>query len=250
VFEKRERGRAELAAGLEAQRGQAVALCEELEQVAGLTGAALLEQARELPARRAAFEALGELPRQHARELQRRFERALERVELALEQRRALDAEQSWTDLLEAASQVQAYRAARASGASDGQAAELRALAESHIAGVSRWPKGALDALKKVLARADAGDLAAGEAALRQLCIRAEVLTDLPTPTEDHALRRDYQVQRLMQSMGQGLADEDGLLDELTLAWISAGPAPESTYPALLTRFKRCRAEQLRRASS
>jgi hypothetical protein len=250
VFEKRQRGQAEQAAGLEARRTAAVAAAEELEQIAALSGPELLEKAQLLPERRAAFEAIGELPRQHARELQRRFERATEQVEQAVAMQRAEDAERSWTDLLDAASRVRAYRAALASGAPAAEAAELKASAEIFIAGVGRWPRGGLEALKRELAREDAGDAAAGESALRQLVIQAEVLTDLPTPAEDQALRRDYQVRRLMEGMGQGLIARDGEIDELALAWVGAGPAEGAADQALLERFKRCRREQLARAVS
>jgi hypothetical protein len=250
VFEKREQGRVVLAAGLEAKRTQAAALAEEVEEMAKLTGGDLLSQAQGLSGRRAAFEALGELPRQHARELQRRFERALERVEAALEHQRALDTERSWVDVLQAAGHVQAYHAARARGLPAEELVALNTAAESHIASLGRLPKGALDALKKALARKDAGDLVAGEAALRQLCIRAEVAVGLPSPEEDNALRRDYQVQRLMHGMGQGIEAQDGQLDELTLDWVGAGPASESVYPLLLARFTRCRQEHLERAAS
>jgi hypothetical protein len=232
------------------RRAQAVAMCEELEQVATLSGAELNEKTQTLPERRAAFEAIGELPRQHSRELQRRFERALERIEQALKRQRAQDTERSWTDLLAAASHVQAYRAARASGQPEDVLAELKAAAESHIAAVQRWPKGGREAVKKALERQDTGDLAAGEAALRQLCVRAEVLTEQPTPDEDQALRRDYQVQRLMQGMGQGVEVQDGQLDDLTLEWVGTGPAPQSTYAGLLARFRHCRQERLQHGSS
>jgi hypothetical protein len=250
VFEKREQGRAELAAGLAATRTQAVALCEELEGIARLAGAEFLEKAQGIAESRAAFEALGELPRQHARELQRRFERALDGIEQAHARARALDAERSWTTALEVAGHVQAYRAAQARGTPAPELDTLKAAADSHIASLGRSPKGVLEALKKALGRQDSLDVVAGEAALRQLCIRAEVATGLSSPPEDDALRRDYQVHRLMQGMGQGLRDEKGQLDELTLAFLAAGPAGESAYAVLRARLQRCRQEQLQRASS
>ena len=42
------------------------------------------------------------------------------------------------------------------------------------------------------------------------LCVRAETLKETATPAEDEALRREYQVKRLMQGMGQGRSAEDG----------------------------------------
>ena len=49
VFKKRQQAFAEHAASLEGNRAQAVALCEELEQLATQSGASLLEGAKALP---------------------------------------------------------------------------------------------------------------------------------------------------------------------------------------------------------
>jgi len=54
-------------------------------------------------------------------------------------------------------------------------------------------------------------------------------------------LRREYQVKRLMQAMGQGIAADDAQLDSITMEWVGVGPTEEKTYLALLERFKRCR---------
>jgi hypothetical protein len=250
VYQKRQQVVAEHTAGLEARRAQAILACEELEQIAILSGPELLEKVPGLSERRAAFEAIGELPRQHARELNRRFELALERCEHAVAHQHAQDAERSWMDLLDAASRVRAYRAAVARNASAEERVRLKEDADSYIAGVARWPRGGLEAVRSELAREDGSDFSASEAALRQLCIRAEVCTDLPTPPEDQALRREYQVKRLVESMGQGISREEARLDELTIAWVGAGPTEEATYLALLERFKRCRREHARRAAA
>ncbi len=74
--------------------------------------------------------------------------------------------------------------------------------------------------------------------------MRAEILTETPTPDADQTLRREYQVKRLMQSMGQGIKAEDGL-DALTLEWLGVGPTEEGPYLQLLGRFKACRKKAL-----
>jgi hypothetical protein len=76
---------------------------------------------------------------------------------------------------------------------------------------------------------------------LRMLCIRAEILTDRPTPAADQPLRRQYQVERLVQSMGQGITADESQLDALALEWLRVGPTEEGTYLPLLERFRRCR---------
>jgi hypothetical protein len=241
VFQKRQRDFADYTAELETNKAKAVAFCEELEKTAALSGPALLEKAKDLPDLRLAFEALGEFPRGAARELRGRFERAVERCEKSLARQRARDAERGWNDLFDAANHVRAYRLAIARSAEPEETDELRLAVENHVAAVGRWPKGGLEAIRGELAKQGGGDAAANEAILRKLCIRAEILTDMATPAEDQPLRREYQVQRLLQRMGQGLTADDAQLDAMAIEWIGVGPVDEATYMGLLERFKHCR---------
>ena len=117
----------------------------------------------------------------------------------------------------------------------------LRESAERFIAGVGQWPKGGLESLKKALASQIHGDPTANEAALRKLCIRAEIFTDRPTPAEDQALRREHQVQRLVQGMGQGVGTDAAELDTLALEWVGVGPTEDGPYGTLEERFRRSR---------
>jgi len=241
VFQKRQQQFADHSAGLEANKSKGITLCEELERVVALSGPELLENARKLPDLRLAFEAIGEFPREGARALRGRFERAFERCEKSVAQQKARDAERSWTDLFDAANRVRAYRLAIARNADLAERDVLRGAAADYIASVGQWPKGGLEAIKYEFAKEGASDLAANEVALRKLCIRAEILTDMPTPPEDQPLRRDYQVQRLIQSMGQGISKDEAQLATMAIEWIGAGPTDEAIYVQLLKRFKRCR---------
>jgi hypothetical protein len=241
VFQKRQQEFAEYSSGLEVNKAAAVTLCDELEKIAAASGPQLLESSKRLPDLRLAFDALGEFPRGDARALRGRFERAFDRCERSVAQQHARDAEHSWTDLFDAANRVRAYRLAIARNADSSQRDALRQAAQERIAGVGKWPKGGLEALKRELARDAASDVAANEVALRMLCIRGEILTDVPTPAEDQQLRRQYQVQRLVDSMGQGITADEAQLDTMAIEWVGVGPTDEATYLQLLERFKRCR---------
>jgi hypothetical protein len=244
VYQKRQQAYAEYTAGLEANKGRAVALCEEAEQVAALSGPALLEGAAKIPEWRSAFETLGEMPRTDQRGLHDRFERALSLCQATVSQQRAREKEQSFTNLLEAARRIQAYGWAVAQDGASSDHEALKQAAETFIAGVQHWPKGGAQALKEAWVKADAAaelDMAAHETALRMLCIRSEILTDQPTPPEDQALRRDYQVQRLVQRMGERSEASADELDALALEWIRVGPISAATHQSLLGRFLRCR---------
>jgi len=239
VFQRRQQEFAEYSAALESNREKAVAVCEELEGIAGSTGAQLLSSVARVAELRGAFEALGEFPRGVARELRGRFERAVERCEDAVERQKLRDTEASWSTLLEAANRVRAYKLALV-GAPE-SAPGLRQSAEEYFAGVAQWPKGGQEAVKSALASKSGADLEANDKALRLLCIRAEILADRASPPEDQSLRREYQVQRLVQSMGQGIGADETHMDTLTLEWVKAGPVAESRYTQLLERFKGCR---------
>ena len=128
----------------------------------------------------------------------------------------------------------------------------LKQAAEAFIAGIQHWPKGGLQAVKDTLANAGSrpdADSAAHEKALRTLCIRCEIRSETATPPEDEALRREYQVQRLMQGMGQGTPGDDGDWDAMMLEWIRIGAVSPGLYESLQERFMRCRAKRPVRSS-
>jgi hypothetical protein len=241
VFQKRQQDFAAYAAGLENNKTQAIALCEQIEQIAGLEGAELQARAGTLGELRTAFEALGEFPRADTRELRNRFDQGLERCRESVARQHARDAEHAWNDLFEAANHVRAYRLAAARSLDTSLLEPLKETAETYIASVKRWPKNGFDALKQALADERLTDLAANESAMKTLCIRAEILTDIPTPPEDQALRREYQLQRLVQGMGQRLKADDTQLDTMAIEWLRVGPVEDAAYEPLLQRFRRCR---------
>ncbi len=239
VFQRRQQEFAEYSATLEANEAGAIAICEELEGIASSSGPLLLASAGRVTELQGAFAALGEFPRGVARDLRSRFERAVDRCEAAVEQQKLRDTEQRWSTLLEAANRVRAYKLAVVNAPDSAET--LRQTLEDSLRAVTQWPKGGHDALKVALRTAAGTDLAANEKSLRLLCVRAEILADRPSPPEDQALRREYQVQRLMQSMGQGVKVDASEMDTLTLEWVQAGPIEEARYAQLLERFKGCR---------
>ncbi|MDE2252388.1 MAG: DUF349 domain-containing protein, partial [Gammaproteobacteria bacterium] len=244
AYQQAQQAGAQQLAGLEASKARAVALCAGIEQLATLAGMELHQQAQSLPQWQAEFAALGDLPRPEQRRIHERYERALRRAQAALADQRRRDASQSVDKLLEAARLIHAYGWALARSASAADAESLRQAAEAHIASVQLWPKGgaqALQALWDQAAAASAVDAAGNERQLRTLCIRAEILAGRDTPPEDQALRREYQLQRLVQSMGHPQQPDPDELDELSFAWIRVGPIDGAVYSTLLRRLLLCR---------
>lgn len=241
VFQKRQQVADAHTAELESNKAQALTLCEQLEKIAALDGTELLERASARVELRRAFDALGEFPRADTRELRSRFNQALDRCEASLARQRVRDAERAWSDLFEAANQVRAYRLAVARGLDAVQISTLKQAAETFIGAVPHWPERGLQALNQALARECSEDLVASELSLKMLCIRAEILTDTPTPPEDQPLRRDYQLQRLVKGMGHGVSADETNLDAMAMDWVGIGPVDEAAYQPLLQRFRRCR---------
>ena len=76
------------------------------------------------------------------------------------------------------------------------------------------------------------------------LCIRCEILTSIPTPPEDEALRREYQMRLLMESMGQGKRADAQTWDAMLLEWIEIGAVAPEVHEELQRRFVRCLAKR------
>ncbi len=244
VFARRQQAQTEHIAALEANKAAALALCQDAEQVATLSGAELLEGGARIPQWRTAFEAIGEMPRNEQRSLRDRFERALKLCQTRVAEMRARDKLQSFDNLLEAARHIHAYGYAVAQRAAAPERDAGKLAAENYIAAIQHWPKGAPQALKEAWQKADAAsdlDLPRNEKALRLLCIRSEIFGDLPTPAEDQALRREHQMQRLTERMGRRGEDAADDWETLSLAWVRVGPVSPSAYQSLLARFVRSR---------
>jgi hypothetical protein len=161
-------------------------------------------------------------------------------VKASMSAQRARDKERSLEDLLEAASRIHAYGRAVAQAAPVAEREALKQAAETFIAGISHWPKGGAEALTDAWGTAEAAVPleAAHEKALRILCIRSEILEDLPTPAEDQELRREYQMIRLVERMGRGNDGADDSVESLALEWTRSGSASEDVYQSLLGRFR------------
>jgi uncharacterized protein DUF349 len=239
IFQKRQQAHQDFTARIEAGKTQAIALCTEIEQAAAQAGPALLEANAKVPGWRTAFEALVDLPRTEGRALQRRFEQAVGNLETQCAQQRSRDAQKSLTDVFEAIRMVRACEWAAMQAAPEADRQSLRQQADEFLAGLKRGPGGAYQAIKDALAKAESADVAdadAREKALRILCIRCEILSETPTPPEDESLRREYQVQRLMQGLGQG-ALGSGDWNALLLEWIRVSAIAPALHASLQSRF-------------
>lgn len=243
VFARSAQESAAHGAALESNQARATALCEEFERIAGLVDAALLEAVPTLDPLRQEFESL-DLPRASARELRQRFQRANDRCGQALRRHRETEERRGWSDLFAAAARVRAYALAAVQGTPPEDCEALRTSAAAAVESLAHAPKGTRAILEQQLGAIAAGtvggDAAANEAALRLLCIRAELATDAETPPEDLDRRREYQMQRLVEALGRGERATPADLDTLAREWLAVGPIEATVYEALYARFERC----------
>jgi len=244
VFQRSAQESAAYAASLEGNQARALRLREETEQIATLAGDALRDGLRRLESLRAEFDSL-ELPRATARDARQSFARAVARCEDAQRRQCNEAAQLGWSESFAAAARIREYALATANPLDSDDLEARRAAAGSAVAGLVHAPAAARTVLGRMLAAVTTGtihaDLAANEAALRMLCVRAELISDLPTPAVDLELRREYQMQRLVQSMGRGERVTPADLDALALEWLAVGPVEPAVHDALLARFERCR---------
>ena len=149
--------------------------------------------------------------------------------------------------MFEAAARIRAYERAVMQGATDDERETLRNAADEFIAGVHRWPKGALQALKQAFARAAesvSGSEGSREKALRMLCIRGEILSFTPTPASDAALRSDYEMRLLMEGLGQARQADERDWEAMRLEWIGIGAIAPDMHDELERRFRNCLAKR------
>lgn len=240
VFTRREQLRSEFVSQLSANATRAAELCAEAERLLTLSGTELMDAARSIPALRESFAAAGELPKAEAQALRSRFERALERTERLLSEQRARDRATAWDQVFEAADRIRRVRLAVARGATPEDCAALRDDARAFVESIAQWPRGVQRMVTAELARDGAADLAANEAALRLVCIRAELFTGVATPDTDSALRREWQLQQLTKGFGQGRGAVPDSQETLLAEWLGAGATGDDAYAALRERFVRC----------
>ena len=250
VFERRQQAFAEQSASLESAKAQALTLCDQIEQASHeapadrQTGQAKLREWQD------AFNAIGELPRNDARNLRDRFQRAMSRYEALVAGIAQRNAEAAEANVSAAARHVRAYQRAVIQGAADTEREVLKTAADAFIAGVPRWPnKGILQALRQALARTDSAEFAkaddaAREQALRKLCIHAEILSASATPPEDAGLRRDHEMQLLRQGLGQARQVDDRDWEAMRLQWLGLGATEPAVHDELERRFLHCLARR------
>ncbi|PCK08027.1 MAG: hypothetical protein COA42_11320 [Alteromonadaceae bacterium] len=237
VFNKKGEAVAQSRAEQDANFGSAQELINKIKAINALSGEAFLTSRSEIDSIKEAFYALGDLPSNKERSLQRQLSDSIDAFEnkVAGELRKATAT--TWDQLYEACQRVNHYQAAVHASSEDAQA-EVRTELDSFIAGVARWPEGGRSAITSKLANANSAEqnLDGNEKALRLLCVRAEIAADMESPASEKSLRMEYQVGLLQQGVGKQ-RDLTGQGLALAKEWAGTNMVAEAAYETLFKRF-------------
>ncbi|MET0356128.1 MAG: DUF349 domain-containing protein [Cellvibrio sp.] len=237
VFAKRQQQSAEFKAELDANLASAKTLLAEVESLTVLTAQALTDARKRVDEIRQEFGVLGQFPKANVNEINTAFNQAIDKFEQKLKDERVALKQQIWINLFTANAAVNAYELALVNG----KESELETL-QAQIDQITQWPAGGLKAIQQKIARANAGaDVNANLSSLRELCIRADILTGTETPVGEQALRTAFQVNQLQQNFGRKSQDAAAEFENLVFEWIAVGAVEASDYDTLFARFNASR---------
>ncbi|WP_189416109.1 DUF349 domain-containing protein [Cellvibrio zantedeschiae] len=240
VFAKRQQQSAEFKAELDANLTNAKNLIAELSSLSSLTAQALTDARKRVDEIRQEFTGLGQLPKTQVNEIKTAFNQAIEVFEKKIKDERVALKQQIWVNLFAANKIVNDYELALVKGKLPDLAdqAEL----QTQIDSFTQWPAGGLKAIQQKLARARGdADLTENLNALRELCVRADILTDSATPASEQALRTAFQVNQLQQNFGRKTQDVATEIENLVFDWVAVGAVDSKDYEPLFERFNACR---------
>lgn len=240
VFAKRQQQSAEFKAELDANLAVAKNLIAELEGLTALTAQALIDARKRVDEIRQEFGGLGQFPKAQVNEIKAAFNQAAEAFEQKLKDERIALKQQIWVNVFSANKIVNDYELALVKGKLPDLAdqAEL----QTQIDSITQWPSGGLKAIQQKLVRANSSaDITENLNALRELCIRADILTDSATPASEQALRTAFQVNQLQQNFGRKPQDAASEFENIVFEWIAVGAVDTKDYEPLFARFNACR---------
>ncbi len=240
VFAKRQQQSAEFKAELDANLAVAKNVIAELEGLTALTAQALIDARKRVDEIRQEFSGLGQFPKTQVNEIKAAFNQATEVFEQKLKDERIALKQQIWVNLFSANKIVNDYELTLVKGKLPDLADQ--ALLQTQIDSITQWPSGGLKAIQQKLARANgSADVTENLNALRELCIRADILTDSATPASEQALRTAFQVNQLQQNFGRKAQDASAEFENLVFEWVAVGAVEEKDYEPLFARFNACR---------
>lgn len=230
VFARRNEQQAARQQAQAAQAEAAEKLIAQLQTLASNPDADAAKIRADMADIKQAFQALEDLPRDKAKDLQARFNQGFKALENQLVAQRNQAEIRRWQDLYALADQLRQAELKLLQGqtSADGLSTLLENPPSLPSAGLAQ-----LQARARTAADLTAADQASHRDALQLLCIRAEILSGRETPADDKSLRMDYQLQQLQQGLGK----KEETLEELAIEWVGIGAVDDASYALLFNRF-------------
>lgn len=236
VFEKRRTRQQEQQQTQQGNIDRAKQLCEQIAALARLDDKALAQSGGEFDRLQADYKSITDIPEKNQPPIKKQFYAACDayRQQLA-----GISQRQQQSQLQELARRAQLCSALETQ-ASDSAVAAVREQWQQHSL-PAEWEQAIEKRLQQAIATAQQGtqpDYSANEQRLRKLCIELEILFDAETPEEDRPCRREYQLRKLQEGLGQAAANNrNALLEQLLVQWYCASPATTEIQQQLQARF-------------
>lgn len=243
IFAHRDEQRQQQQNDQEKTKKQAEEICQKVDALAMLADDVLPASRNDFKTTVAEFNGLDDLPKKVVSGIQRRFEKACQKYEQRLKTLPQRNRYKQFEIMLQHAGLCQQLEqlSIQAAPANETDIDAIKQhwqdgalTANNAKALTARWSQ-ALDSLssgKQVETNQD------NDKALALLCIRMEILADLPSPEDAKALRMEYQLARLNESMSQ--REQDPTLDQayaLVTAWCQAGVVDAALFSSTKARF-------------
>ena len=225
---------------------KATELCNTLFSLSEGKPETLKQSQQKVKELQAEFAEISSLPKEHANKLQKRFSEGVERFQKALKQAAIYASEQQWIHLREKLAISQHIEQATWSESFDSLDIDSLKTAWNDATDL---PKVKQDAFNQRFEQAlnayqeqKASLLPNKDELLEQhqlLCIRIEILAEIPSPAEYQQQRMSYQVARLSEGLGQNNSDKDLITqaNELEVEWLTLTKLPNETIEPLTERF-------------
>lgn len=236
VFEKRRANQQQQQQAQHENIDRAKQLCEQIAALAKLPDAELAQSGAEFDRLQAEYKAITDIPEKNQISLKKQLYAACDtyRQQLA-----GISQRQHKLQLQELARRAQLCSELEIK-TSDSAITAVQEQWQHHSL-PAEWEQAIEKRRQQAISAAQQGqqpDFNSNEQRLRELCIELEILLDAETPEEDRPRRREYQLRKLQQGLGQAAANNrPALLEQLLVQWYCASPATPETQEQLQARF-------------
>lgn len=234
IFNKRQAIYDEANAERDQLIAQAQTHIDQLVAISQKPGSELQTLSGEIAEIKAAFYALGELPKTQVSQL----EQQLQTIQKNIEQYRSTAKQQAWHTLFDLNKQLNGLEieAQKGHDISEQIDAFKTALTEQKLPSTNaNLLSQRINAITINNSDANVNNEAIKQ--LQRLCIRAEIAKGIESPASDKQLRMEYQVEALQQNFG---ATQNDTPESLTEQWLAVNRCPSTEFNTLQTRFLNC----------